>query len=277
MTDQFHARLKQAVVSGNARVVRELLIAGVNSNLADENGATLLIHAAPRGHAEVCRLLIENGTDQYCLDRWGQDAIDYARRNGHGLVVETLRSFLIAGDSPTAEEPVGHADPGETVEVESARAVPLVNQPEANALGAEVIDAAPETGGEALSAPPKTITGVVDLAANSSREISSTIDAIEDHLENLLRELLSLRPQHSGVSEELSGAVDKVLSTLTPREEEALRKRFGIGGNEYSSEEIASQLDVTRERVREIEAKALRKLRHPSRVESLRDFLEGED
>mgnify|MGYP003694596167 CR=1 FL=1 len=68
-----------------------------------------------------------------------------------------------------------------------------------------------------------------------------------------------------------------ILDTLTPREAKVLRMRFGIEMNtDHTLEEVGKQFDVTRERIRQIEAKALRKLRHPSRSEKLRSFLEGE-
>ena len=68
----------------------------------------------------------------------------------------------------------------------------------------------------------------------------------------------------------------KVLATLTPREEKVLRMRFGIGERaDHTLEEVGQDFDVTRERIRQIEAKALKKLRHPSRSKRLRPFLEG--
>ena len=66
-----------------------------------------------------------------------------------------------------------------------------------------------------------------------------------------------------------------MLQSLTPREEQVIRMRFGIGdGSEHTLEEVGKQFDVTRERIRQIEAKALRKLRHPTRSEQLRSFLD---
>ncbi|OZA95800.1 MAG: hypothetical protein B7X52_06505, partial [Thiotrichales bacterium 34-46-19] len=73
----------------------------------------------------------------------------------------------------------------------------------------------------------------------------------------------------------LSEAVELMLSTLSPREAKVLRMRFGIQMNtDHTLEEVGKQFDVTRERIRQIEAKALRKLRHPSRAEKLRSFLD---
>jgi RNA polymerase primary sigma factor len=74
----------------------------------------------------------------------------------------------------------------------------------------------------------------------------------------------------------LTVSTDSILDTLTPREAKVLRMRFGIGMNtDHTLEEVGKQFDVTRERIRQIEAKALRKLRHPSRSEHLRSFLDG--
>ena len=74
----------------------------------------------------------------------------------------------------------------------------------------------------------------------------------------------------------LKEQTEAVLKTLTPREERVLRMRFGIGMNtDHTLEEVGQQFSVTRERIRQIEAKALRKLRHPSRSRKLKAFLEG--
>ena len=79
------------------------------------------------------------------------------------------------------------------------------------------------------------------------------------------------------VNASLRDVCKDVLDTLTPREAKVLRMRFGIEMNtDHTLEEVGKQFDVTRERIRQIEAKALRKLRHPSRSEKLRSFLEGE-
>lgn len=78
------------------------------------------------------------------------------------------------------------------------------------------------------------------------------------------------------IDQSLSEQTRKVLATLTPREEKILRMRFGIDHNlDYTLEEVGKDFDVTRERIRQIESKALRKLRHPSRARQLKPFLES--
>ena len=77
------------------------------------------------------------------------------------------------------------------------------------------------------------------------------------------------------VADDATAQTNSVLKTLTPREEKVIKMRFGVGdGSEHTLEEVGQSFAVTRERIRQIEAKALRKLRHPSRSEQLRSFLE---
>ena len=84
-----------------------------------------------------------------------------------------------------------------------------------------------------------------------------------------------MAPSDSAVYASLRDATKDVLDTLTPREAKVLRMRFGIEMNtDHTLEEVGKQFDVTRERIRQIEAKALRKLRHPSRSRKLKDYLE---
>ena len=86
----------------------------------------------------------------------------------------------------------------------------------------------------------------------------------------------ALAPLEQAIKSNLSEATTKILSTLTPREERVLRMRFGIGMNtDHTLEEVGLQFSVTRERIRQIEAKALRKLKHPSRSKQLKSFLES--
>jgi RNA polymerase primary sigma factor len=85
-------------------------------------------------------------------------------------------------------------------------------------------------------------------------------------------------PLDSSINQALSEATLEVLENLTPREEKVLRMRFGIGMNtDHTLEEVGKQFGVTRERIRQIEAKALRKLRHPSRAQKLKTFADSPD
>ena len=97
----------------------------------------------------------------------------------------------------------------------------------------------------------------------------------ESHLGDFIEDKAVISPQEAVISANLSEQTRKVLSSLTPREEKVLRMRFGIGEKyDHTLEEVGQDFDVTRERIRQIEAKALRKLRHPSRARRLKSFLE---
>jgi RNA polymerase primary sigma factor len=103
-------------------------------------------------------------------------------------------------------------------------------------------------------------------------------DDDDSHLGDFIEDQAGLAPSDSALYASLREATKDVLDSLTPREAKVLRMRFGIEMNtDHTLEEVGKQFDVTRERIRQIEAKALRKLRHPSRSEKLRSFLEGEN
>ena len=96
-------------------------------------------------------------------------------------------------------------------------------------------------------------------------------------LGDFIEDTKALAPLEQAIKSNLSEATTKILSTLTPREERVLRMRFGIDMNtDHTLEEVGKQFDVTRERIRQIEAKALRKLRHPSRAQNLKSFLDND-
>ena len=98
----------------------------------------------------------------------------------------------------------------------------------------------------------------------------------DSHLGDFIEDKAIISPQEAVISSNLSEQTRRILSTLTPREERVLRMRFGIGEKyDHTVEEVGQDFDVTRERIRQIEAKALRKLRHPSRARKLKSFLEG--
>jgi RNA polymerase primary sigma factor len=97
----------------------------------------------------------------------------------------------------------------------------------------------------------------------------------DSHLGDFIEDKAIISPQEAVISANLSEQTRKVLASLTPREEKVLRMRFGIGEKyDHTLEEVGQDFDVTRERIRQIEAKALRKLRHPSRARKLKSFLE---
>jgi RNA polymerase primary sigma factor len=133
---------------------------------------------------------------------------------------------------------------------------------------------------------PEEIAEKMDLALDKVRKVlkiakepislETPIGEEEDsHLGDFIEDKAVISPQEAMISANLSEQTRKVLASLTPREEKVLRMRFGIGEKyDHTLEEVGQDFDVTRERIRQIEAKALRKLRHPSRAKKLKTFLE---
>jgi RNA polymerase primary sigma factor len=107
--------------------------------------------------------------------------------------------------------------------------------------------------------------------------LETPINDDEDaHLSDFIEDKRIMTPQDTAISDDLSEQLDSVLATLTPREEKVVRMRFGFGERyDYTLEEVGQVFDVTRERVRQIEAKALRKLKHPLRARKLKYFVEA--
>ena len=98
----------------------------------------------------------------------------------------------------------------------------------------------------------------------------------DSHLGDFIEDRQEMSPADAVLNLNLKEQTDNVLKTLTPREERVIKMRFGVGdGSEHTLEEVGQNFAVTRERIRQIEAKALRKLRHPSRSRRLRAFMEG--
>lgn len=104
-------------------------------------------------------------------------------------------------------------------------------------------------------------------------------DSGDSQLGDLIEDRLSVSPAERVITSNLREITGDVLQTLSPREEKVIRMRFGLdhGGDERTLEEVGQDFNVTRERIRQIEAKALRKLRHPSRARLLKNFIEGQD
>ena len=133
----------------------------------------------------------------------------------------------------------------------------------------------PEELAERMEMPEDKVRRVLKIAKEPISMETPIGDDEDSHLGDFIEDTTILSPADSATSEGLREATQNVLATLTPREAKVLRMRFGIEMNtDHTLEDVGKQFDVTRERIRQIEAKSLRKLRHPSRSESLRSFIE---
>jgi len=136
-------------------------------------------------------------------------------------------------------------------------------------------EATPEELAERMDMPEDKIRKVLKIAKEPISMETPVGDDEDSHLGDFIEDVNISSPVDSATGEGLSEATKEVLSGLTAREAKVLRMRFGINMNtDHTLEEVGKQFDVTRERIRQIEAKALRKLRHPSRSEHLRGFLD---
>jgi RNA polymerase primary sigma factor len=138
-------------------------------------------------------------------------------------------------------------------------------------------EATPEELAERMEMPEDKIRKVLKIAKEPISMETPIGDDEDSHLGDFIEDGNVLSPVESATAEGLGEATQDVLEGLTARESKVLRMRFGIDMNtDHTLEEVGKQFDVTRERIRQIEAKALRKLRHPSRSEQLRSFLDSE-
>ena len=139
-------------------------------------------------------------------------------------------------------------------------------------------EATPEELAEKMELSEDKIRKVLKIAKEPISMETPVGDDDESHLGDFIQDDNIESPIDCATAEGLREATLEILETLTPREAKVLRMRFGIEMNtDHTLEEVGKQFDVTRERIRQIEAKALRKLRHPSRSEKLRSFLEGDE
>jgi RNA polymerase primary sigma factor len=133
----------------------------------------------------------------------------------------------------------------------------------------------PEELAERMMMPEDKIRKVLKIAKEPISMETPIGDDEDSHLGDFIEDTTLSLPVDAATNDNLKFATQEVLAGLTPREAKVLRMRFGIGMNtDHTLEEVGKQFDVTRERIRQIEAKALRKLRHPSRSEQLRSFLD---
>jgi len=138
-------------------------------------------------------------------------------------------------------------------------------------------EATPEELSERMEMPEDKVRKVLKIAKEPISMETPIGDDEDSHLGDFIEDATIESPVDSAAFEGLGEATREILASLTPREAKVLRMRFGIDMNtDHTLEEVGKQFDVTRERIRQIEAKALRKLRHPSRSEQLRSFLEVE-
>ena len=137
----------------------------------------------------------------------------------------------------------------------------------------------PATLAEKMEMPEEKIRKILKISKEPISMETPIGDDEDSHLGDFIEDNATLAPMEAAVYASLRDATSEVLESLTPREAKVLRMRFGIEMNtDHTLEEVGKQFDVTRERIRQIEAKALRKLRHPTRSERLRSFLEnGQD
>ena len=133
----------------------------------------------------------------------------------------------------------------------------------------------PEELAEKLGMPLEKVRKVLKIAKEPISLETPIGDEEDSHLGDFIEDKNAILPIDAAIQSNLRETTTRVLATLTPREERVLRMRFGIGMNtDHTLEEVGQQFSVTRERIRQIEAKALRKLKHPSRSRKLRSFLD---
>ncbi|MBW5803044.1 RNA polymerase sigma factor RpoD [Coxiella endosymbiont of Ornithodoros amblus] len=140
------------------------------------------------------------------------------------------------------------------------------------------IEATPEELGRRMDMPEEKVRKVLKIAKEPISMETPIGEDEDSNLGDFIEDINMESPMDFATSAGLMEATREILSTLTPREAKVLRMRFGIDMNtDHTLEEVGKQFDVTRERIRQIEAKALRKLRHPSRAEKLHSFIEVEE
>jgi RNA polymerase primary sigma factor len=134
----------------------------------------------------------------------------------------------------------------------------------------------PEELAEKLGMPLEKVQKVLKVAKEPLSLETPIGDEEDSHLGDFIEDKNAILPLDAAIQSNLRETTTRVLASVTPREERILRMRFGIGMNkDHTLEEVGQQFSVTRERIRQIEAKALRKLKHPSRSRILRSFLDN--
>ena len=128
---------------------------------------------------------------------------------------------------------------------------------------------------EKMEMPEDKVRKILKIAREPISMETPIGDDDDSHLGDFIEDSSTLAPTEAAMQAGLRDVVKEILDSLTPREAKVLRMRFGIEmANDHTLEEVGKQFDVTRERIRQIEAKALRKLKHPTRSDKLRSFLD---
>ena len=133
----------------------------------------------------------------------------------------------------------------------------------------------PEELAEHMEIPLEKVRKIIRTSRTPISLEAPVGDQEDSHLGDFIEDKTTVSPSEAVMAMDLTDQTSRLLATLTPREERLLRLRFGIGVNSGQTlEEIGNEFGVTRERIRQIEARALRKLRHPSRAERMRSFVD---
>jgi RNA polymerase primary sigma factor len=157
--------------------------------------------------------------------------------------------------------------------VEVANKIIRMSRKMLNEIGREPT---PEELAEKLGMPLERVRKAIKLTREPLSMETPVGDEEDGRLGDLIEDTNAIQPIDAAIQSELRETTTRVLASVTPREERVLRMRFGIGTNkEHTLEEVGQQFSVTRERIRQIEAKAIRKLKHPSRSRILRSFLDS--
>ena len=130
--------------------------------------------------------------------------------------------------------------------------------------------------GRGMDLPPEKVREIMKVSQEAMSLETPIGEGDDSHLGDFIEDRGVISPAEAVININLKEQTESVLKTLTPREEKVIKMRFGLDdGSEHTLEEVGQSFAVTRERIRQIEAKALRKLRHPSRSRKLREFLDA--
>jgi len=157
--------------------------------------------------------------------------------------------------------------------IESIKKIVRTRQQMLNEIGREPT---PEELAGKLGIPLEKVRKTLKIAKEPLSLETPIGDEGDSHLGDLIGDKNAILPIDAAIHSNLRETTTRILASLTPREERIVRMRFGLGMNsDHTLEEVGQQFSVTRERIRQIEAKALRKLKHPSRARELRSFLDS--